>query len=71
MHVEDIKTRGLNVTAEVPEVEANNFIEMCKMFASTTSHERTVDQYLLKVSQLRSAILSNSSSLNILIDMRT
>lgn len=61
VHVQDFQSPGVNVTAEIPENDANNFVEMCKLFASTTFHERIIDEYLLNVSQLRTAILSNST----------
>lgn len=61
MHVQDLKSPGTNVTAEIPEQEANNFIEMCKIFASTTLHGRIIDEYLMNVTQLRSAILNSTA----------
>lgn len=61
MHVQDFKSPGVNVTAEIPEEDAINFTEMCKMFVSSTLHERIIDEYLQNVSHLRSAILNSST----------
>lgn len=61
MHVQDFKSSGVNVAAEIPEKDAKNFVEMCKLFASTTLHERIIDEYLLSVSQLRTAILNSQT----------
>lgn len=59
MYVQDIKSPGLNITAELTEVEFYNFKEMCKMFVSATLHEQMIDEYLLNLSQVRS---TNSAS---------
>lgn len=64
MHVQDFESPAMNMTAEIPEKDAINFTEMCRLFASTTLHERIIDEYLLMVSKLRTAIL-NSSTLDI------
>lgn len=49
MFVEDIKSPGINIAAEIEEEEADIFQEMCKMFASSNLYERAIDEYLLKV----------------------
>lgn len=74
MHVQDFRSPGTNVTAEIPEKDANNFKEMCKLFSSTTLHGhyiksenpltlhgRIIDEYLMNVTLLRSAILNGST----------
>lgn len=57
MYVEDLIGMGINMTAEIPEDHAIHFKEMCKLFASIDSHElsQSVDEYLLRLSSLRSA----------------
>lgn len=49
MFVEDLKVPGINIAAEIGEKEADMFQEMCKMFSSSNSYERAIDEYLLKV----------------------
>lgn len=58
MFVQDIKSPELNITAELMEEEVDNFKELCKMFAFTTLHEQLIDEYLLKLSQVRSTNLA-------------
>lgn len=53
MFVEDIKSPEINVAADVSEKEVANFKEMCKMFLSTSLYERAIDEYLLKLQQIR------------------
>lgn len=53
MFVQDIKSLGINITLDVPEKEAKNFQEMCRLFESTHSIGKAVDEYLLKVHQTR------------------
>lgn len=59
MYVQDLKL-GINATAEIPKQEANNFKEMCQVFAAANLHDSTIDEYLLKLSQAR-AVSSKSS----------
>lgn len=54
MFVQDLKLPGTNVTAEISREGANNFIQMCNRFASSKSHEPAIDDYLMKLSQIRS-----------------
>lgn len=55
MYVEDLNAAGVNIAADIPEDQAKNFKEMCQLFASMNEHEhdRVVDEYLLKYSQIR------------------
>lgn len=53
MFVQDIKSPGVNITVDVPEIEAEQFKEMCRTFRSANVMERTMDEYLLKVSKNR------------------
>lgn len=55
MFVQDIKSPGVNITVDVPEKEAENFQQMCRMFESVSSIGKAVDEYLLKVHQNRPA----------------
>lgn len=52
MFVQDLKLPGTNITAEISKEEANNFIQMCNMFASSKSHEQSIEDYLGKLSQI-------------------
>lgn len=49
MYVEELKSPGINIAAEIEERDADTFQEMCKMFASSNLYERAIDEYLLKV----------------------
>lgn len=53
MYVQDIKYPGRNITAEISEQAANNFVQMCKMFASNGSCGQTVDDYILQIDPIR------------------
>lgn len=53
MFVQDIKSSGLNITAEMAEEEVHNFKEICKMFTSATLHDQMIDEYLLKLTHVR------------------
>lgn len=55
MYVQDLTSPGTNITAEISKDEANNFIQMCNMFASTKLHEQSIDDYMMKLSQIRTA----------------
>lgn len=61
MYVQDLKL-GINTTVDISKKEADNFKDMCRAFASATLHEQTIDEYLLKLSQIREA--SSKLSLN-------
>lgn len=60
MYVQDLKFPGTNITAEISEEEANNFKQMCKMFASYDSYGQSIDAYLLHLPRMQE---SNGSSL--------
>lgn len=66
MFVQDLKLSGTNITAEVSRDEANNFIQMCNRFASSKSYEVAIDNYVMKLSQVRSTSMLNlrESSMN-------
>lgn len=55
MLIEDIKSPGINITADVPEKDVKNFIEMCQLFESISPYERAIDEYLMKVQQIQPA----------------
>lgn len=52
MYVQDPTLPGTNITAEISKDEANNFIQMCYMFASKKSVEQSIDDYVMKLSQI-------------------
>lgn len=60
MYVQDLRL-GINATAEISKQEATNFKEMCRNFLTATLYEQTIDEYLLKLSQIRAAKLNFSS----------
>lgn len=55
MYVQDLKSSAINTTAEISEQEAHNFIDMCKAFTPATVHEKTIDEYMVYLSQTRSS----------------
>lgn len=55
MYVQDIKSPGINITVDVPEAEVKNFQQMCRMFETTSSIGKAVDEYVSKVDQTRPA----------------
>lgn len=61
MYVQDIKYPGTNITAEISEEEANNFQQMCKMFASYDSYGQSIDVYLLQMGKVQSANTNGST----------
>lgn len=61
MYVQDIKSPGTNITAEISEEEANNFKDMCKIFASCDSYGQSLDVYLLQIEKVQSANTSGSA----------
>lgn len=54
MHVQDLKSPGINITAEISEEEANNFKQLCKMFASHDSYGQSIDVYLTQSAKVQS-----------------
>lgn len=64
MFVQDLTSPGTNITVEITKEEADNFKEICKILASQSIHEQVIDEYVLKLSELRS-----SSNLNVVIPM--
>lgn len=62
MYVQDIKSPGINVTAELTEVEVDSFKAICKMFTSASLLDESIDEYTLKLSQVRSS--SSTSTVN-------
>lgn len=48
MYVQDFKSPGINITAEISKEEANNFIQMCNIFVTSNSHEQSIDEYIMK-----------------------
>lgn len=49
MYVQDITSPGVNITAEIPKDEANNFKKMCSVFAVAESHGKFIDEYVSKL----------------------
>lgn len=64
MFVQDLKLPGTNITAEISKEEANNFIQMCNVFASKKSHGPSIDDYLMKLSQICTKNSSTTCSLH-------
>lgn len=59
------KSPGKNITAEISKEEANNFIKLCNIFASRDSHDKTIEEYVMKSSQLpRSSTAMTGFGLN-------
>lgn len=50
MFVQDIKSPGLNVTAELTEEEVDSFKQICKMFISSHLHDKNIDEYFAQMS---------------------
>lgn len=61
MYVQDIKSPGTNITAEISEEEAKNFQQMCKMFASCDSYGQSIDVYLLQMGKVQSSNTNGST----------
>lgn len=61
---------GVNIAADIPEDQANNFKEMCQLFASINKHEhdQAVDEYLLKLSPLAKTATASAAT-NVSSDM--
>lgn len=55
MFVQDLISPGTNITVEITKEEANNFKQICKMLATQSIHELVIDEYVLKLSELRSS----------------
>lgn len=49
MYVHDIKSPGLNITAEISKEEAANFKKICQMFYSNDCHGKWIDEYMKKL----------------------
>lgn len=64
MYIQDLTSPGTNVAAEISKEQANNFIQMCNIFASNRSHERCIDDYVTKLMQIHTsrATVNNVSS---------
>lgn len=61
MYVQDLISPDTNITAEISEEAANNFKQLCQMFASDDSCTQSIDEYLIQIEQVRSAITSGSA----------
>lgn len=46
MYVQDIKLPGINITAEISDEEANEFEQLCQIFATDKSHEKIIDKFM-------------------------
>lgn len=57
MYVQDLVSPGINIAAEISEDEANNFKNMCKVFASSELCDQSIDEYLTKISEERSTYI--------------
>lgn len=62
MFVQDPKSPGTNITAEISDEDANNFQQMCKMFASHDSYGQTIDTYVMQLTKVRSEETNRSTS---------
>lgn len=51
MFVQDIKSPGTNICAEIPEDAANRFKQMCKVFASNDTYEQSIDDFMVQTEQ--------------------
>lgn len=65
MYVTDLLSPEMNIAVEVTEEEANNFKEMCKLFASASisTYEQAIHSYIRCLSELKSVSRSNESLL--------
>lgn len=50
MFVQDIKSHGTNITAEISKEEVTNFKKMCQLFFADNSQKRFIDEYVTKFS---------------------
>lgn len=61
MYVQDIKSLGTNIAADISKQEASNFKKMCCLFASENSHNDAIDAYMSK-------LLTSKSGSNLSLD---
>lgn len=61
MYVQDIKSPGTNIAAEISEEEANNFKQMCNTFASCDSYGQSIDVYLLQIRKVQIANINGQT----------
>lgn len=54
MFVQDIKSPGVNITAELTEEEVDSFKQICKMFIPFSLHDKNIDEYLSQMSKMPS-----------------
>lgn len=52
MYVQDLKSPEVNITAEISKEEAYNFKKMCKMFSADSSYQKSIDEYMSKLSEV-------------------
>lgn len=64
MFVQDIKSPGVNITAELTEEEVDCFRQVCKMFIPFRLHEKNINEYLSKLPQAPSTKRTNSLATN-------
>lgn len=64
MYVQDIKSPGVNVTAEIPEAEAHGFKKFCQIM-TTFLHKNIIEEYISKLLPLQAAIKDDYSILNV------
>lgn len=62
MYVQDPKSPGINITAEISEEEANNFQQMCKIFAPHDLYGQSIDTYLTQLTKTQSEETNESTS---------
>lgn len=58
MYVQDIKSPGINIAAEISHVETNNFKTICKVISSEKLHGHFIDEYMSKLSTVQSLVQS-------------
>lgn len=62
MYVQDLKSPGVNITAEISKEEAYNFKKMCKMFSAVSSYQKSIDEYVSKLSEVSTLSSGNADS---------
>lgn len=65
MFVQDIKSLGVNITAEISRAEADNFKEMCTIFASDSLYEYFLDECISNLPQLQPPKSVSGSNLSL------
>lgn len=65
MFVQDIKSPGINITAELTESEVDNFRAICRLFLSANLLDQSIDVYILKLSQIRPTTPATSVNHNL------